>query len=135
LQLEAVGSEQRKSLKQSTFIQKVKGLHQGFILYSDRSCPTRIFHGETGKTMANPCSAGFPACRIAGFQTCVPSLFNHAFERVCAPLFIGVFATHSQMAMKYPGLSSNQMANAKVRRTRSDAEQTCEEPPKREFCW
>jgi hypothetical protein len=26
---------------------------------------TRIFHGKTGKTMANPCSAGFPACRIA----------------------------------------------------------------------
>jgi hypothetical protein len=26
---------------------------------------TRIFHSETGKTMANPCSAGFPACRIA----------------------------------------------------------------------
>ena len=50
---------------------------------------TRIFHSETGKTMANPCSAGFPACRIAGFQTCVPRLFNQAFERVCAPLFIG----------------------------------------------
>jgi hypothetical protein len=64
---------------------------------------TRIFHSETGKTMANPCSAGFPACRIAGFQTCVPRLFNHAFERVCTPLFIGFFATLSKMAMKYPG--------------------------------
>jgi hypothetical protein len=63
----------------------------------------RIFHSETGKTMANPCSAGFPACRIAGFQTCVPCRFNHAFERVCAPIFIGFFATLSQMAMKYPG--------------------------------
>jgi len=56
---------------------------------------TRIFHSETGKTMANPCSAGF--------QTCVPCLFNHAFERVCAPLFMGFFATLSKMAMKYPG--------------------------------
>ena len=63
----------------------------------------RIFHSETGKTMANPCSAGFPACRIAGFQTCVPRLFNHEFARVCAPLFIGFFATLSKMAMKYPG--------------------------------
>jgi hypothetical protein len=60
----------------------------------------RIFHSETGKTMANHCSAGFPACRIAGFQTCVPCLFNHAFERVCAPLFIGFFASLSKMAMK-----------------------------------
>jgi hypothetical protein len=25
----------------------------------------RIFHSETGKTTANHCSAGFPACRIA----------------------------------------------------------------------
>jgi hypothetical protein len=33
----------------------------------------------------------------------VPCLFNHAFARVCAPLFIGFFATLSQMAMKYPG--------------------------------
>jgi len=56
---------------------------------------TRIFHSETGKTMANHCSAGF--------QTCVPCRFNHAFERVCAPIFIGFFATLSQMAMKYPG--------------------------------
>jgi len=63
----------------------------------------RIFHSEAGKTMANHCSAGFQACRIAGFQTCVPCLFNHAFERVCAPLFIGFLATLSQKAMKYPG--------------------------------
>ena len=42
-------------------------------------------------------------CCIAGFQTCVPRLFNHAFERVCAPLFMGFFATLSKMAMKYPG--------------------------------
>jgi hypothetical protein len=65
-----------------------------------------IFHSETGKTMANHCSAGFQACRIAGFQTCVPRLFNHAFERVCAPLFIRFFATLSQMAMKYPAQAS-----------------------------
>jgi len=40
---------------------------------------------------------------VSRFQTCVPCLFNHAFARVCAPLFIGFFATLSQMAMKYPG--------------------------------
>ena len=42
-------------------------------------------------------------CCIAGFQTCVPRLFNHAFERVCALLFIEYFGTLSKMAMKYPG--------------------------------
>jgi hypothetical protein len=89
------------------FLLKYHLLHKfafiGFFRFFEEVRLARIFHGETGKTMANPCSAGFPACRIAGFQTCVPCLFNHAFERVCAPLFIGFFATLSQMAMKYPG--------------------------------
>jgi len=70
----------------------------------------RIFHSEVGQNHAYPCSAGFPACcwqaelRLAGFQTCVPRLFNHTFERVCAPLFIGFFATLSQMGYEISGL-------------------------------
>jgi len=66
--------------------------------------------------MANHCSAGFPACRIAGFQTCVPCLFNHASERVCAPLFIGFFATLSKMAMKYPGWDRKRVPHCAVKR-------------------
>jgi len=47
---------------------------------------TPIFQGETGKTVANQCGAGFPACcwqaelRRAGFQTCGPWPFHPAFN-------------------------------------------------------
>jgi hypothetical protein len=57
----------------------------------------RIFHGETGKTMATPCSAGF--------QTCVPRLFNHAFERVCAPVFHRAFRDSLQNGYEISGLA------------------------------
>jgi hypothetical protein len=56
----------------------------------------RIFHSEAGKTMANHCSAGFQACRIAGFQTCVPGLFNGASELAGTPLFKGLFTSVSK---------------------------------------
>jgi len=56
----------------------------------------RIFHSEVAQSHANPCSAGFQVCRIAGFQTCVPCLFNDAFELVDTPLFMGVFTSLSK---------------------------------------
>ena len=63
---------------------------------------TRIFHSEVGQNHANPCSAGFQACRIQ-----VSNLRAVALEkriRTWLPLYFHrVIRVSFQIAMKYPG--------------------------------
>ena len=67
----------------------------------------RIFHSEVGQNHANPGSAGFQACRIAGFLTCVLWPFQPAFKRICAYIFIGfshLFPNHYETSGLFPKL-------------------------------
>jgi len=63
---------------------------------------TRIFHSEVGQNHANPCSAGFQACRSAGFQTCGPWPCQNGFARGCPQVFMGPSPSPAKTNLQHP---------------------------------